>query len=98
MVDRGFDSDAVFFDIVASQSKDLVDRRALKEVAKAYRSLSKSALPQPILTRREHWAHRAEECRTLADQFRNPACRTQLRRLAETYDMMVNHCDPVELE
>jgi hypothetical protein len=97
MVDRGFDSDAAFFDIVANQSKNPIDRRALKEVAKTYRSLSESVSPGPILSRQAHWAHRAEECRTLADQFRNPACRAQLRRLAETYDTMVAHCDPVEL-
>jgi hypothetical protein len=98
MVDRGFDSDAAFFDIVAGQSANPTDRSALKEVAKTYRSLSKNVSPKPLLSRREHWAQRAEECRTLADQFCNPACRAQLRRLAETYDMMVAHCDPVELD
>jgi hypothetical protein len=94
MLDRGFESDAAYFDIVASQSKNPSDRRHLREVAKKYRSLSKNG-GTVIRSRREHWQNRAEECRTLADQFSNDACRTQLQRLADTYDMMVANSDIV---
>ena len=95
MTDRGFESDATYFEIVASQSKDSTDRRHLREVAKTYRSLSKNGKAPLLLSRREHWAHRAEECRTLADQFRNETCRTQLQRLADTYELMVANSDVI---
>lgn len=95
-MDRGFESDATFFEIVAGQSRNSSDRRELLEVAKTYRALSKGATKQPFKARRDHWAARAEECRTLAEQFRNPVCQAQLQRLADTYEMMVLHCDPVE--
>ena len=95
MTDRGFESDAAYFDIVASQAKDADERRHLREVAKKYRSLSKNGSASLIRSRREHWQHRAEECRTLADQFSNAICRTQLQRLADTYDMMVANSDVV---
>src|SRR5262245_16003878 len=93
MTDRGFESDAAYFEIVASQSKDSADRRHLREVAKKYRSLSKNSRAPLIRSRREHWQHRAEECRTLADQCTNETCRTQLQRLADTYEMMVANSD-----
>jgi len=93
MADRGFESDAAYFEIVASQSKDPSDRRNLREVAKKYRSLSRNAKMPLLVSRRQHWQHRAEECRTLADQFTNAACRAQLQRLADTYDMMVANSD-----
>lgn len=93
MTDRGFESDAAYFDIVARESKNPSDRRHLREVARKYRSLSKNGKAPLVLSRREHWQHRAEECRTLADHFTNAACRAQLQRLADTYDMMVANSD-----
>ena len=94
MLDRGFESDAAYFDIVARQAADPADRRHLREVAKTYRSLSRNGDPQHVArSRKEHWQKRAEECRTLADRFNNPTCCAQLRRLADTYDLMVAHCD-----
>ena len=93
MTDRGFESDAAYFEIVAGQSKNPSDRRHLREVAKKYRSLSKNGKAPLLLSRREHWQHRAEECRTLADQFTDAACRSQLQRLADTYDLMVANSD-----
>jgi|SRR5262245_37904178 len=93
MTDRGFESDAAYFDIVAAQSKDVADRRHLREVAKKYRSLSKNGKAPLLQSRREHWQHRAEECRTLADHFTNDACRIQLQRLADTYEMLVANSD-----
>lgn len=95
MTDRGFESDATYFDIVADQSKDAAERRHLREVAKKYRSLSKNGKAALFRSRREHWQHRAEECRTLADQFQNEACRSHLQRLADTYEMMVANSDQV---
>jgi hypothetical protein len=41
------------------------------------------------MTRAERWKARAEECRTLADCFTDPTCAAQLRRLAQSYDQMV---------
>jgi hypothetical protein len=93
MTDRGFESDAAYFDIVARDARDPADRRYLREVAKKYRSLSKNGGASVTRSRREHWRHRAEECRTLAEQFTNATCRTQLQRLADTYDMMVANSD-----
>lgn len=95
MKDRGFESDAAYFDIVANQTKNPSHKRRLREVAKAYRLLSKRAPERAILSRREQWQYRAEECRRLSEQFQNSTCRAQLQRLADTYEMLVAHCDPV---
>ena len=45
----------------------------------------------PVRARRaERWRARAEGFRVLADCFTDPACRAQLRRLAEGYDRMAS--------
>jgi hypothetical protein len=94
MPDYGFESDAAFFDLVARQSKDPADQNQLRKVADIYRGLAKNGVPgcSPLFTksRAELWRDRAEECRTLSDQFKNQACREQLKRLAEAYERMAS--------
>jgi hypothetical protein len=93
MPDRGFESDAAYSDIVAKQSKDPIDRRQLRQVARKYRSLSKNGGALLVRSRREDWQHRADQCRAPAIEFSNLACRAQLQRLADTYEMMVANGD-----
>ena len=94
MVDRGFASDAAYFDVVAYHTKDLADQEQLREVAAAYRSLALSAELPPIgFSRAEHWRQRAERCRILSDQFKSAICREQLLRLANTYEHMASIYD-----
>ena len=89
MVDRGYKSDADYFDLVAKQAKKDEDRTQLVKLADAYRALARTEIPLPFgSTRAEFWRKRGEECRTLAETFQHPACREQLGRLAETYDFM----------
>jgi hypothetical protein len=95
MRNDGFENDAAYFDIIAKQSNDPTDRHQLREVAEAYRLRSKgngTGTGSPR-TRREHWQSRADECRRLLERFGNPTCRTQLQRLADTYDMMAANSD-----
>jgi len=45
-------------------------------------------------SRADLWRDRAEQCRTLSDQFTNWSCREQLNRLAETYERMASFEPP----
>lgn len=92
MPHNGFESDAAFFDVVAAQARDAVDREELRQVASTYRSLAQLNRSPAAQSRRDHWRKRAEECRTLAEQFRNRTCRAQLTRLADTYELMAETC------
>jgi len=98
MSDRAFESDAAYFDLVARLSKDPTDQIELRKVAEVYRSLAKHGLPgrSPLYmkSRADLWRDRAEECRTLSDQFTNWSCREQLNRLAETYERMASFEPP----
>jgi hypothetical protein len=91
MSHHGFESDAAYFELVA-QAADPADRRHLRQVAATYRSLAKNG-KHVACSRREHWSDRAAQCRTLLEQFKHPECRTQLQRLAETYDLLAETCD-----
>jgi hypothetical protein len=96
----GFASTAVYFERLAQKEARDDDRRnRLLEVARFYRSLAGiiPGIPERYknekdaglaLTRGQRWHRRAEECRTLADCFTDPTCRTQLRDLAENYERM----------
>jgi hypothetical protein len=87
------DSDAAYFDLVA-QTGDPKDRKQLRLVAAAYRTMAKK--PEPRFdSRRAHWIHRAATCRVLIERFESPICRTQLLRLAETYDLLAVSCDEI---
>ena len=81
-----YDSDAAYFDL-AAQSADPKDRKQLRLVASAYRAMAKKPEPR-FSSRREQWSHRAATCRTLSERFEHPACRIQLLRLAETYELL----------
>ena len=87
----GYESDAAFFDLIA-QAANSKDRKQLRQVAAAYRALAKKSNGHAG-SRRDHWDHRAATCRALAERFPYPACRSQLLRLAETYDLLAGSCD-----
>jgi hypothetical protein len=91
MSNHGFESDAAYFALVA-QAATPADRRYLRQVAAAYRSLAKNG-KDVSSCRQEHWSNRAAQCRTLLDKFKHPECRTQLLRLAETYDLLAETCN-----
>jgi len=82
----GFESDAAYFDLIA-QSADPKDRKQLRQVSATYRSLAKNGEPH-FVSRGLHWSNRAAKCRELSEQFKTPACRTQLLRLAESYEVL----------
>jgi hypothetical protein len=93
MVDRGFASDAAYFDVVAYHTKDPADQQQLREVADAYRSLAARAELEPLpsgFSRADHWRQRAERCRILYNEFTSAVCRQQLLRLASTYEHMAS--------
>lgn len=90
---NGFECDAAYFDLIAANTADKQDRKNFRRVAATYRALAKETTT--LGTRRDHWAKRAEECRTLADQFQNETCRAQLYRLADTYDILAGVEEPV---
>lgn len=83
---NAFQSDAAFFELIAREAASAEDRKHYRKIAATYRALSKEETTGE--TRHDHWHKRAEECRTLADQFQHEACRAQLLRLAGTYDML----------
>jgi hypothetical protein len=92
----GFSNSAKYFEQRALRARDENERQRLLEVAEFYRSLARvvPALPRgfelngagPPNSRIQRWEARAEECRVLAEHFKDPQCRQQLVRLAETYD------------
>jgi hypothetical protein len=96
--DPSFASTAGYFEKRAERARDDNERRRLLEVAAFYRSLAEvvPGLPPgfrlngttPPNLRVQRWQARAEECRTLAEQFNDPRCRQQLVRLAATYDQL----------
>jgi hypothetical protein len=94
----GFADTASYFERRAGRERNQVERARLSETAEFYRSLERVVPAAPAgfrlngngpSNRRVHrWEARAEECRVLAEQFRDPGCRDQLRRLAEDYDKL----------
>src|SRR5262249_51448502 len=91
MTDRGFESDAVFFEIAAQHCVSAADQTELRNVAQTYRTLSTVARSAQGKSRRELWQDRAEECRVLSEQFTSQVCREQLHRLAQAYEQMASH-------
>jgi hypothetical protein len=77
MARNGFQKEAAFFDLLAAQATDPLVRQRLLQVSDHYRPLPHEEFSGD-LSNRAHWAFRAEECRTLAEQFRTPDCREQL--------------------
>jgi hypothetical protein len=90
MATSGFASDAAYFDRLAAQSTNHLQRDDLHAVAECYRSIARSQRAQDLSDPR-HWTLRADECRTLAGQFRSYVCREQLYRLAVTYDALAGY-------
>jgi hypothetical protein len=84
----GFENDAAYFEIIAQQQLDSAVRKELLEVAAAYHRLASTKGGSLVGTREERWRKRAEECRTLAEQFQNEKCRAHLLRLATSYDLL----------
>ena len=96
MEDIGFRGDAAFFDIMANQAIAETDRLELRKVADTYRQLARLNSVVPCRTRAEGWRFRAEECRTLAEQFTNAQCQAQLQRLATTYEKIADSHDAAD--
>jgi len=90
MADRGFESDAAFFEIAAQHCASASDQSDLRNVAQAYRALSIVARAGDGKSRRELWQDRAEACRALSEQFTSAICRQQLQRLAQAYELMAS--------
>src|SRR4051812_30911332 len=89
MAEPAFEGDAAFFDVVAQSTDNREHARQLRQVAEKYRTLARNG-HSLRRSRREYWLDRAEECRTLSDQFQSPVCREQLARLAESYEIMAS--------
>jgi len=90
MPDRGFESDAAFFEVAAQHCANAADQSDLRNVAQAYRALSIVACAGDGKSRRELWRDRAEQCRVLCEQFTSTICRQQLQRLAQAYELMAS--------
>ncbi len=86
---HGFEADAAYFDLAANGASDPQLAKEFKNLARTYRDLAKKARPDMIFkSRSERWAHRAEVCRVLSGGVVSEECRSQLLRLADTYDML----------
>ena len=83
---HGFESDASYFEFLASQQQDPVVRKELTSIAQTYRQLCMSGNDILVGTREERWRKRAEESRTLSEGQQD--CRTKLLRLADAYDLL----------
>jgi len=70
----------------------------LHRVADQYRTLGTRShlLPAFKLSRSDALRFRAEECRTLAEQFSNPECRKHLEGLAKTYDHLAESSETTD--
>jgi hypothetical protein len=93
-----FEGEAEFFDHIAERAGNPADGAALHGVADEYRALDRLTplLPPENLSRSAAFRFRAEECRTLADQFSNPECRKYLMGLAKTYDHLAESSETTE--
>lgn len=85
---RGYESDATYFEFLASKHQDPKVRRDLLGIARTYRLLSKTKDGYLLGSREDRWRKRAEECRTLSERFDDEFCRAKLVRLAEAYDLL----------
>ena|SRR4051794_381543 len=87
-----YESDAAFFEVVALETHDKEDQAELRRIAAMYRALAQTEQDQPAgaLSRHDFWRKRAAECRAIMAQFTNAACRSQLERLAEAYELMAS--------
>ena len=83
-----FQGEVAFFDHIADRAPNPADQVELHHVADEYRTLETRTylLPAYKLSRADALRFRAEECRTLSEQFKNPECRKYLEGLARTYD------------
>jgi hypothetical protein len=93
-----FEGEAEFFDHIAERAGNPADGAELHRVADEYRALDRLAplLPPEKLSRSAAFRFRAEECRTLAEQFSNPECRKYLAELAKTYDHLAESSETTE--
>ena len=92
----GFEASAEFFETLADKARDSLTKERMQEQARFYRDLAAitSNFPDGYKIQFEphanRWRHRAEQCRTLAEWFKEPVCQTQLFALAETYDRLAD--------
>ena len=50
------------------------------------------------MTMRITYQHRAEECRAMAEGFRDPGMKHQLLQIADDYDRMATHAANLEIQ
>ena len=48
-------------------------------------------MPASILNDPQHWRNRAEEARSVADQFSDPESKRTLLRITEDYERLAEH-------
>jgi hypothetical protein len=88
----GFKAFAELFETLADNAIDPLTKERTAEQARFYRDLAAITFNFPngyktqFEPRANPWRNRAEECRAMAEWFKEPVCRTQLFVLAETYD------------
>ena len=87
-----FKQSAEFFEAQAEKASHPRTKERLAEQARFYRDLAAITPNRPkgyklqLGAFANRWLNRAEECRAMAEWFKEPVCRTQLFVLAETYD------------
>jgi len=93
-----FEGEAAFFDHIADRALNPADQAELHRVADRYRALDTLAplMPAHRHSRTDALRFRAEECRTLSEQFRNPECRKYLEGLARTYDHLAESSETTD--
>jgi hypothetical protein len=92
----GFKQSAEFFQARAEKASHPLTKERLAEQARFYRDLAAITPNFPkgyklqLRTFANRWRNRAEECRAMAEWFKDPICRTQLLALAETYERLAD--------
>lgn len=93
-----FEGEAAFFDHIAERALNPADQAELHRVADHYRALDTLAdrMAAPKLSRSDAFRFRAEECRTLAEQYCNAECRKYLAGLAKTYEHLAESSETTD--
>ena len=91
-----FADKALHFKKCASKARDEGARQQFGDAAEFYRELAAIApdfpprFPGGKIWHGSRWEKRAEECRTMAEYFKDPTTKAMMNRLADTYEKMAN--------
>jgi len=88
----GFKDTAEYFRTRGQKSRDYDQRQRFLDQARFYRQLADIVPTFPVGYKEprftgDHFRNRAEECRAIADSFRDPECKRRLLDLANQYDL-----------